>query len=155
VTALVGMPRDRVDGSAKVTGDARYSADIALEGMAHAVFATSTAAAGRITRIDVTEARECAGVVAVFTHERIRVSLAGRYSTFPMSERSSRFFRTTASFTPDSPLRWSSLRRESRLQRPPSGFGSTTLLRPLWQLWPKESREPSSADRRTGRRWPD
>jgi xanthine dehydrogenase YagR molybdenum-binding subunit len=33
------------------------------------VFATSTAAAGRITRIDVTEAQECAGVVAVFTHE--------------------------------------------------------------------------------------
>jgi CO/xanthine dehydrogenase FAD-binding subunit len=45
VTALVGAPRDRVDGPAKVTGDARYSADIALEGMAHAVFATSTVAA--------------------------------------------------------------------------------------------------------------
>jgi xanthine dehydrogenase YagR molybdenum-binding subunit len=69
VTTLVGAPRSRIDGPAKVTGDARYSADIALDGMAHAVFATSTAAAGRISRIDVTEAQECAGVVAVFTHE--------------------------------------------------------------------------------------
>jgi xanthine dehydrogenase YagR molybdenum-binding subunit len=69
VTTLVGAPRSRIDGPAKVTGDARYCADIALDGMAHAVFATSTAAAGRISRIDVTEAQECAGVVAVFTHE--------------------------------------------------------------------------------------
>jgi xanthine dehydrogenase YagR molybdenum-binding subunit len=69
VTEAVGASRSRIDGSTKVTGEARFSADIALEGMAHAVFATSTVAAGRITRIDVTEAQECAGVVAVFTHE--------------------------------------------------------------------------------------
>jgi CO/xanthine dehydrogenase Mo-binding subunit len=69
VTDLVGDPRNRIDAPAKVTGDARYSADIALEGMAHAVFAVSTVAAGRIARIDVTEAEQSAGVVAVFTHE--------------------------------------------------------------------------------------
>ena len=69
MTELVGAPRNRIDGLAKVTGDIRYSADIALDGMAHAVFATSTVAAGRIARIDVIEAQECAGVIAVFTHE--------------------------------------------------------------------------------------
>jgi len=83
VTALVGVPRDRVDGLAKVTGDARYSADIALEGMAHAVFATSTAAAGRLTRIDVTEAQACAGVVAVFTHETMPRLARGPVFDFP------------------------------------------------------------------------
>lgn len=69
MTDLVGGPRNRIDAPAKVTGDARYSADIALEGMAHAVFAASTVAAGRIARIDVTEAEQTAGVVAVYTHE--------------------------------------------------------------------------------------
>ena len=69
MTDLVGDPRNRIDAPTKVTGDARYSADIALEGMAHAVFAVSTIAAGRIERVDVTEAEQSAGVVAVFTHE--------------------------------------------------------------------------------------
>jgi xanthine dehydrogenase YagR molybdenum-binding subunit len=69
VTDLVGAPRNRIDAPAKVTGDARFSADITLERMAHAVFATSTVAAGRIARIDVAEAEQGAGVVAVFTHE--------------------------------------------------------------------------------------
>ena len=69
MSRLVGDPRDRIDAPAKVTGDARYSADIALERMAHAVFAVATVAAGRIARIDVTEAEQSAGVVAVFTHE--------------------------------------------------------------------------------------
>jgi CO/xanthine dehydrogenase Mo-binding subunit len=69
VTELVGAPRNRIDGPAKVTGEVRYSADIALEGTMHAVFATSTVAAGRIARIDVAEAEQCAGVVAVFTHD--------------------------------------------------------------------------------------
>ncbi|MBV8221522.1 MAG: xanthine dehydrogenase family protein molybdopterin-binding subunit [Solirubrobacterales bacterium] len=67
--ALVGEPRDRIDAAAKVTGGARYSADIAIDGVAHAVFATSTIAAGRIVRIDVTEAERAAGVIAVFTYE--------------------------------------------------------------------------------------
>jgi xanthine dehydrogenase YagR molybdenum-binding subunit len=69
VSDLVGEPRSRIDAPAKVTGDARYSADVALEGVAHAVFWTSTLAAGRIRRIDVAEAEQSAGVVAVFTHE--------------------------------------------------------------------------------------
>jgi xanthine dehydrogenase YagR molybdenum-binding subunit len=69
VTDLVGAPRNRIDAPAKVTGDARFSADIALDGLLHAVFAVSTVAAGRIARVDVTEAEQSAGVVAVFTHE--------------------------------------------------------------------------------------
>jgi xanthine dehydrogenase YagR molybdenum-binding subunit len=69
VTRLVDALRSRIDAPAKVTGDARFSADIALEGMAHAAFTTSRIAAGRIARIDVTEAEQSAGVVAVLTHE--------------------------------------------------------------------------------------
>src|SRR5262249_55466628 len=67
--ALVGESRNRIDAAAKVTGGARYSADIAIDGGAHAVSATSTIAAGRIARIGVTEAEQAAGVIGVFTHE--------------------------------------------------------------------------------------
>jgi AcrR family transcriptional regulator len=69
VTDLVGRPRNRIDGRAKVTGDSRYSADIPVAGLVHAVFASSTVAAGRLARIDVVEAEHSAGVLAVFTHQ--------------------------------------------------------------------------------------
>ena len=69
MTSLVGEGRDRIDGPAKVTGAARYSADIPVEGLLHGVFATATIAAGRIERVDVAEAQRAAGVLAVFTHE--------------------------------------------------------------------------------------
>jgi xanthine dehydrogenase YagR molybdenum-binding subunit len=69
VIALVGPPHDRIDAPAKVAGSARYNADIAIDGLLHAAFATSTVAAGRIARLDVSEAEHSAGVIAVFTHE--------------------------------------------------------------------------------------
>jgi xanthine dehydrogenase YagR molybdenum-binding subunit len=60
---------NRIDGPAKVTGTARYSAEVKLEGLLHAVFATSTIAAGRIAQINVSRAECAPGVAAVFTHE--------------------------------------------------------------------------------------
>src|SRR5438876_5870191 len=59
MTTQTGRSYDRIDGRAKVTGGARYSAEVRLEGLLHAVLATSTIAAGRIARIDVRRA-ECA-----------------------------------------------------------------------------------------------
>lgn len=69
MTSLIGRGRNRIDGPVKVTGEARYSADIRVAGLVHAVFATSTVAAGRIRRVDVAAAEHAAGVLAVFTHE--------------------------------------------------------------------------------------
>jgi len=69
MNTLIGPARDRVDGPAKVTGAARYSAEIHLPGLVHGVFAPSTAAAGRLTRIDVAGAERAPGVIAVFTHQ--------------------------------------------------------------------------------------
>lgn len=64
-----GAPRDRVDGRLKVTGTAKYSAEIALSNVAHAVLVTSTVPVATIAHIDAVRARSAPGVLAVLTHE--------------------------------------------------------------------------------------
>ena len=70
-TAAIGAPLDRVDGHPKVTGTARYSADIAATDMAYACLVGARIASGRITRIDASAALEETGVLAVLTHENL------------------------------------------------------------------------------------
>ncbi|MGN9789354.1 xanthine dehydrogenase family protein molybdopterin-binding subunit [Nonomuraea sp. ZG12] len=64
----VGMPVTRVDGPAKVTGTARYSAEISLPGTAHLAIVGATIAHGRMVAADTAEALEAEGVLAVLTH---------------------------------------------------------------------------------------
>ncbi|HEY0394906.1 MAG TPA: xanthine dehydrogenase family protein molybdopterin-binding subunit [Candidatus Elarobacter sp.] len=64
----IGLPVDRVDGRAKVTGEAQYAADAPVESPLHAVIVQATIARGRITAIDETAARAVPGVVEVLTH---------------------------------------------------------------------------------------
>jgi xanthine dehydrogenase YagR molybdenum-binding subunit len=64
----VGTPMDRVDGRAKVTGQARYAADQPVPDVTHGVLVTSSIARGRITGIDTGAALSAPGVLAVFTH---------------------------------------------------------------------------------------
>jgi xanthine dehydrogenase YagR molybdenum-binding subunit len=65
----VGQPVDRVDGRAKVTGGARYTADRTLPGMLYSYLVMGTIARGRVTAVDTAAARAVPGVVEVFTHE--------------------------------------------------------------------------------------
>ncbi|MDQ2984063.1 MAG: xanthine dehydrogenase family protein molybdopterin-binding subunit, partial [Actinomycetota bacterium] len=64
----VGRPLDRVDGTAKTTGAARYAAEFSYPELAHAALVHSTVARGRITRIDSAAAAAIPGVIAVLTH---------------------------------------------------------------------------------------
>ena len=64
----IGIPTSRVDGIAKVTGDAKYAADFNVPGLAHVSVVCSTIARGRITRIDTSAATRVKGVLAVLTH---------------------------------------------------------------------------------------
>jgi xanthine dehydrogenase YagR molybdenum-binding subunit len=64
----VGTPVRRVDGRRKVSGVARYSAEIALPGMTHLAFVGATIPSGRVA-IDASVARAADGVIAVITHE--------------------------------------------------------------------------------------
>src|SRR4029450_426691 len=66
---VVGTPVARVDGPAKVTGAATYTADHRLPDLTHAVLVTSAIAQGRIEGIDAAAAEAVPGVLAVLTHE--------------------------------------------------------------------------------------
>ena len=65
----LGKPIDRADARLKVTGAARYSAEIKTENLAYAVFLGSAIAKGKIKLIDVKTAETSSGILAVLTRE--------------------------------------------------------------------------------------
>src|SRR4051812_15646848 len=58
----------RVDGKAKVTGAANYTADQKIQNLVYGFLVGSTIAKGRIKSIDTKSAEQAPGVVAVITH---------------------------------------------------------------------------------------
>jgi xanthine dehydrogenase YagR molybdenum-binding subunit len=68
-TTHIGQPVSRVDGRAKVTGDARYAAEFNVPGLVYGHVVSSDVARGTITGIDVSAALSVPGVLEVFTHE--------------------------------------------------------------------------------------
>ncbi len=79
--AVVGKPTPRLDGRAKVTGDAKYTADVALPGMLHAKRVVSPHPHAHVRRIDTSKAERLPGVKAVFVVNEARRARAGRSST--------------------------------------------------------------------------
>jgi xanthine dehydrogenase YagR molybdenum-binding subunit len=67
--AAVGAPMARVEGREKVTGEARYAVEHAVEGVAHAAVVASTVAKGRVRTVDPAAALALEGVLAVLWHE--------------------------------------------------------------------------------------
>jgi xanthine dehydrogenase YagR molybdenum-binding subunit len=63
----IGDPLPRVDGRAKVTGQAKYSAEFSLPGLVYGSLVMSTIPSGRVTRMDTAAAERAPGVVAVIT----------------------------------------------------------------------------------------
>jgi xanthine dehydrogenase YagR molybdenum-binding subunit len=68
----MGAPAVRLDGRLKVTGEARYPADIPVGNPAYAVLVTSAIAKGRIERLDLEEARAVPGVLEILTSENTK-----------------------------------------------------------------------------------
>ena len=66
-----GTSVPRVDGVAKVTGRAMYTADLTVPGMTHGAVVRSERAHARIISIDVTAAEAVTGVLAVVTAETV------------------------------------------------------------------------------------
>jgi xanthine dehydrogenase YagR molybdenum-binding subunit len=58
---------DRVDGKAKVTGAAKYSAEFPLDRIAFAVIVESSIGRGTVRSVDARDARRSPGVLAVFS----------------------------------------------------------------------------------------
>ncbi|HYZ23196.1 MAG TPA: xanthine dehydrogenase family protein molybdopterin-binding subunit [Rhodopila sp.] len=63
----IGQSLSRADGRLKVTGTARYTADVRMEGALHGAIVHSTIAKGRVLAIDTAAAEQAPGVLAVFT----------------------------------------------------------------------------------------
>src|SRR5262249_20841377 len=66
-TTVLGHEIRRVEDPTLLTGEARFLADLDVDGLLHAVFVGSTVAHGLIRHVDVSEATEMPGVVSVLT----------------------------------------------------------------------------------------
>lgn len=81
MTKYIGKEISRVDGFAKVTGQAKYAAEFFLPKMVYGFIVQGTIAKGEITSIDTKKAENVSGVIKVFTHEntpKIPVAENGR-----------------------------------------------------------------------------
>jgi xanthine dehydrogenase YagR molybdenum-binding subunit len=68
---LFGKPTPRIDGPAKVTGQARYGSDEPVANPAYAWLVTSTIARGHIAGFHLEEARAVPGVLDILTHDNV------------------------------------------------------------------------------------
>jgi len=66
---VVGTPLSRVDGALKVTGKARFAAEVPFENLTYAALSYSSIARGRIASIDTTAAEAAPGVLLVMTYK--------------------------------------------------------------------------------------
>ncbi|MFQ5511441.1 MAG: xanthine dehydrogenase family protein molybdopterin-binding subunit [Candidatus Krumholzibacteriia bacterium] len=64
---VIGLPRRRVDGRAKVTGTTRFADDIVLPRMVHCKMLRSSVPHARIKRLDISRAKSRPGVHLVLT----------------------------------------------------------------------------------------
>ena len=76
--SILEQPEYRVEGRDKVTGAARYAADVTRPGMLHATFVTSPYPRARIVSVDASAARALAGVRAVITGADVKGERFGR-----------------------------------------------------------------------------
>ena len=72
----IGTATSRVDGRAKVTGEAKYAGEFKAPDLAYGFVIESTVPKGRITHIDAGEALRVEGVIDVLTHKN-RPRMAG------------------------------------------------------------------------------
>src|SRR5262245_25359611 len=70
-TTYIGRAHSRLDGPAKVTGQAKYAGEYTAPNLAYGVVITSNIARGMISSINAGDALALAGVVAVLTHENV------------------------------------------------------------------------------------
>ena len=68
---VIGSERARIDGMAKVTGQACYGADQLVTNPAYAYLATASIARGRIRKIESRLARSMPGVLDILTYENV------------------------------------------------------------------------------------
>jgi xanthine dehydrogenase YagR molybdenum-binding subunit len=104
--AVVGKPTARLDGHAKVTGEARYTSDVALPGMLHARRVVSPHPHAMVKRVDTRKAEKLAGVRAVFVVKQQEGATlvdpsTEQNGTFPRIRYAGQCVAAVAATTPD------------------------------------------------------
>src|SRR5438045_5760969 len=79
---VIGVPRRRVDGRAKVTGQTRFADDIFLPRMAHCKLLRSPHPHARIRKIDASRAAAHPGVYLLLTGKDVPI----QYGILPVSQ---------------------------------------------------------------------
>jgi CO/xanthine dehydrogenase Mo-binding subunit len=74
---IIGRPVQRLDARAKVTGEARFPADYAMEDVLHAKILFAGRPHARVLSVDTAEAETVPGVVAIFTARDVPVNEYG------------------------------------------------------------------------------
>lgn len=69
--AAVGRQDSRLDGPEKVSGQARFAAEVPMDRLSYASLVHSTVTRGRITRLDTAAAEAAPGVILVMTHRNM------------------------------------------------------------------------------------
>jgi len=69
--AAIGRQASRLDGPAKVSGEARFAAEVAMDRLSYASLVHSTVTRGRITRLETAAAEAAPGVILVLTHRNM------------------------------------------------------------------------------------
>jgi carbon-monoxide dehydrogenase large subunit len=82
----VGRPRRRKEDARLLTGRTRWTDNLSRPGMLHVMFLRSPMAHARITRVDVSGARELPGVVAAFSGQDFAAEQGSLPCGWPVSE---------------------------------------------------------------------
>jgi len=75
----MGAPAPRYDARLKVTGEARYPADVPMTNPAFAFLVTSSIAKGRLVSLDLAEARAVPGVIDILTKDDASALHGGKF----------------------------------------------------------------------------
>ena len=104
--SVVGKPTPRLDGRAKVTGEAVYASDVALPGMLHGRRVVSPHAHAVVKRVDTRKAEALAGVRAVFVVKKqegatLVDASTEKEGTYPRIRYAGQCVAAVAATTPD------------------------------------------------------
>ena len=134
----IGKPTSRVDGRAKVTGEAKYAAEYNVPDLAYGCVVSSAIARGKITRSTRAEALELPGVIQVFTHENA-----------PSLAWSDRSYRDQVA-PPGSPFR---PLHDAEIQFSGQPVALVVADSSSWRATPRRSSGSSTNASRTSRTW--
>ena len=96
-TRVIGRPRRRVDGRAKVTGQTRFADDLFFPRMVHCRLLRSTEPHARILRVDTARAEAIDGVHLVLTGDAFPIP----YGILPVSHDEHALCRDKVRFVGD------------------------------------------------------